>query len=152
MKSSSIVLRKITSMEDSSSFSLFIAYCLAGIRMDEAALWRFELYLIVIASTTSSAADFSTSRTGATGLAGAAAPASASATLCHNDLRRWMIPASHKGMPGTRVGTHNCVSTWAPICVVIVQEMDDLQYEYPTISFMTRRFHGSFQSHVENEK
>ena len=54
----------------------------------------------------SAAATFATARTGAA-LAGAAA--TVSATLCHDDLRRRVIPAPAKATPSAHLLAHNCV-------------------------------------------
>ena len=65
-------------------------------------------------SSASAAAAFATARTG-TALAGAAGAAgAASAALCHNDLRRRVIPAPAKTTPGAHLLAHNCVPTCAP--------------------------------------
>lgn len=56
----------------------------------------------------STAAAFTTARTGT--LAGAAA--TATATLCHDDLLRRVIPAPAKSTPGAHLLAYNC----APIC------------------------------------
>lgn len=61
----------------------------------------------------SAATAFATARTGAA-LAGAAA--TAFATLCHDDLRRRVIPAPAKATPSAHLLAHNC----APICVPIL--------------------------------
>jgi len=59
----------------------------------------------------STAAPFTTART-RTALAGAAG--AASATLCHDALRRRVIPAPPKATPGAHLWAHNCVPICAP--------------------------------------
>lgn len=61
-------------------------------------------------SSASTAAAFNTARTGTL------AAATASATLCHDDLRRRVIPAPAKATPSAYLLAHNCV----PICVPIL--------------------------------
>lgn len=62
--------------------------------------------------STSATTAFAAARTG-TALAGAAA--TASATLCHNDLRRRVIPAPAKATLDAHLLAHNCVPTCALI-------------------------------------